>query len=261
MSTSLSLPSVELTTVIAKVPQSGSPSSSDFNAFQEQVLNDLANIVNLVNEQVLPVLNALPASASTGLDGSNIYASKSVNTPLFQDQNGNLYKVSDVLSLLSNAQQVLNSSMASLSAQVTALQTRLATTNQNNLQNSVQALQGAISSIQGSLNTMAANVSAANLAVANFRGVSIPFTSLPSGINTLNVIFTPAFANNNYTPTFSVEIPVDADSTTYGGAGTGLDAVIVGTFVKLPNGQGLTVNVTVDATAPTGVLHVMARGL
>jgi len=261
MNTNLDLPTVELTTVVAKVPLNGSPSSSDFNAFQEEVLNDLAEICNLVNEQILPVINALPTAAASGLDGSTAYASRSIDSPLFHDQNGNFYLVSDVLSSLSNAQQSLSASMDSVNAQILALQTRLATTNQNNLQNSVQALQNSVLSIQTTLNSMAASVSSATLAASNFRGLSLPFTALPAGINPVTVLFSPPFADNNYTPTFSIEIPVDADTPTGHGTPATFDAVVVGDFVKLANGSGLTVNLITDTTAPTGILHVLARAL
>jgi hypothetical protein len=55
----LNLNTVELTSTLRTAPLNGSPSSSDFNEGQRETLVDLATIVSFINNQILPLVNAL----------------------------------------------------------------------------------------------------------------------------------------------------------------------------------------------------------
>ena len=247
MNNFLALPTVELTTTLTTVPKNGAPSSNDFNSFQQQVLADLAEITTLLNEQILPVLNALPSAAAEGLDGSGLYAGRNIDTSVFHDANGNLYLVSDVISTLYNSQQALAAATDNVSAQVLALQTRLATTNQSSLQASMQNLQTIVAAVQSSLSSMAASLSSATIAASNQRGTSIPLTTLAVGTTPITVTLNPAYADNNYTAMVSVE---SADG-----------AISLQNFHKQAGGVGLIVNVLADSTSPSGTLHIFTRAL
>lgn len=242
---SISIASVELVASPRPVPRNGSPDSSDFNAFQTEVLADLAEISDFLNESILPILQALPSAAATGLDGAGLYADLSKSDPLFRDNLGNSYTVSEVFSSLAATQAALKQQMTDLAARVLSLQSRLATTQQNDLRASVQALHDSYSSLVTKMSGILGDVALQGSILAKTRKVSVDIQPVSeAGNNVVDVTFDPPFADNTYVVTLALE--------TSGG-------MSVQNFIKKDNGGGLVVNLLSDATSPSGILNILAQ--
>lgn len=243
----LKISSVELVASPRPVPQNGAPNSQDFNAFQNEVLADLADFADLINESLLPMLETLPETAAQGLDGNTIYADRSKNESLFRDAGGNRYTVSEVLSSQSAIQKDLAQQMTDLSARVLALQTRLATTQQNDLRASVQSLQDSYAYLLARMSGMLGDVATQGIELAKTRKIAININPiLVAGNSLVDVTFDPPFVDNTYVVTTALE--------TSGG-------LTVQNFIKKDAGAGLIVNILADATSPEGVLHILAQAV
>lgn len=242
----LTIDSVELVTSARPVPKHGAPDSSDFNAFQTEVLADLAELADCINESLLPVLRGLPDTAAEGLDGAALLAGRNNTGPLFRDSNGTLLTVADSLTSLFDLQTLAGQSLADLSARVLSLQSRLSSTSQNDLRASVQALQEAYTVLYNRTSQLLADVAAQRTALSKTRLASIDIEAGPAGTRSVEALFATPFADNNYVVSLAME--------TQGG-------LSASGFAKLDNGAGISVQVLSDATLPTGVLHVTAQAL
>lgn len=240
----LTLASVELVASPRPVAKNGATNSSDFNAFQSEVLADLAEIAEFLNEDLLPILQALPSEAADGLDGAALHADRSQDTPLFRDASGTPYTVSQVLTAISGAQSALSLQIAELGGRVLSLQSRLSSTSQNDLRASVQSLQDSYTNVYNKLGAMLGDVSAQAVVLSKIRKAAVQIPAGPAGTSQIEVVFNPAFADNDYVASVSLE--------TTGG-------LMVQGFTKNPDGAGLTVSVSADGTEPTGTLHVIAQ--
>jgi hypothetical protein len=242
----LNLSSIELRASTRKVPFGGAPASQDWNAFQEEVLSDLAEIATLINDDLLPALNALPAAAAGGLDGMAIYADRNSDSPLLRDAQGTPYTLTEVIAKVAAAQDTLASQVAEVQARILVLQKRLATTNQSDLRSSVQSLQNSVASLSGKLADMLGDVATYGARLAGMRRLVLDIGPLVTGNTDLDVVFAPAMSSDNYAVSLAVE---------------GTSSISVVSFVKKENGAGLTVTLLADASSPSGKLHVTAQSL
>ena len=81
--TPINILTVDLASTLRTVPRNGSPSSVDYNDTARETLTDLATLAGFINDTLLPILNTLPSTASTGLYGSTLQASSDPTNPLF----------------------------------------------------------------------------------------------------------------------------------------------------------------------------------
>jgi hypothetical protein len=243
----LDIPSLELTSSARPVPANGSPGSLDFNAFQNGVVADLANIAELLNEQVLPVLAGLASQATDGVDGTSIWGNQKASSSdhIFRDSSGNPYSLSDLISRLYAAQGSLAQAGNDLSAQLLAVQTRLATTQQNDLRASVQSLQDSINIILPQLTSALATIATQGAAIAKRRTVLLPVSTSDSAPHQVTVTFNPAFPDGNFLAEVSVE---------------SADGLILTSWKKMPD-YTLQVTVQSGAGGASGNLHVLAQYL
>ena len=84
----LNLESIELTTTLRRAPKNGSPSTHDYNASLSEILTDLSNIVTFLNEEIMPICNALPEAAADGLTRSSLYAAAGTDNDFFLNSDG-----------------------------------------------------------------------------------------------------------------------------------------------------------------------------
>lgn len=237
--------SVELVTSPRPAPLNGSPSTTDYNLTQKEILADLAELADFANEVLLPILQGLPAAAANGLDGAALYADSAASNPLFRDAQGTLYSVSQVLAALSAAQNALTQQVSDLTARIAALQTRLATTAQNDLRASVQSLSDSYGSLLARTTSLLGDVAGQALQLSKMRRLSLDIPpQTVAGTVLFEALFTPPFADNAYVACVTVE-----------GAG------LFTTYVKKLDGAGLDVAVTADGTSPSGTVHVLACAL
>ena len=135
----------------------GSPSSTDYNDSQREMLTDLATIVETVNDGILPVLNTLLAAAATGLYGDNLQASSDNTNPLFYSSSaGRALTVAEVFTSLNTAVATLGTSVTNMQARITQLSTQLATTNQTDVLATLQTLSDQYRQLALQVNTLLA---------------------------------------------------------------------------------------------------------
>ena len=183
MSADLNLSTVELTSTLITAPLNGAPSSADYNDSQRSNLVDLSTIVSFINNQVLPLINPLPAgallpsTAPTGIQGATIWTNTSDQGQLFFDSLSStpltIYESFNILNgmLTTNSQELID-----LGVEVASLQSLLASTNQNEISLALQNLSSslsqltvtqsvsntAISSLQTEINTLTTNLGTTN---------------------------------------------------------------------------------------------------
>lgn len=252
----LNLSTVELTSTLRTAPLNGAPSSSDFNEGQRETLVDLATIVSFINNQILPLINALPdtalqpPSAPVGIEGRTIWSDTSDQTNLFFDS------LSSTPLTLAESMRVLNGMITNIrqqltdvSVEVASLQARLASTNQNDIALALQNLSSA-------LNQVTVNQQVQNTQITEIQGTKVITArsgtiTVPAGTQTtITVSFATAFADNFYTVDCSLEMA--------SGAADGL--VDTAGFVKDGVGVGVTVGViNNDSIDRDVILHVMAQ--
>lgn len=200
----LNIPTVELVSTIITVPFKGSPSSEDYNDSSVQNLYDHATLANTINDEILPVLNTLPSTASSGLLGATVYTDTSVQTPLTYNSVASTYlTVAQSLSYLQGLVKIAQTNLINLNTQIGIINSKLSSTNQNDISL-------ALSSFQTALQVNAAQIAALNSAIAilsvggltitemspdggAFPGTVYTFSSSPSSI--LNL-----FYMGNYVP-------------------------------------------------------------
>lgn len=139
MAATLNISSVELVSTTRTAPENGAPSSQDYNDTMRELLTDLSALADTVNQNVLPLLNSLPASSPLKLDGDGIFASHDLTNSLFVDSTSNTpLTLSSVLIRLAAITQAQQATIRDLNAQVMQLSTRLATTNQVDVSLAIQ---------------------------------------------------------------------------------------------------------------------------
>src|SRR5208283_82329 len=240
----LNLSTIELTSTLREASLNGAPSSQDYNDSQSENLVDLASIVSFINDQLLLILNALPAAASSGLTGETIYSDTSDNTNLFFNSSTQTpLVVADSLRYLQAAITNLSTQVADLGVDVTTLQTRITASSQNDIVQQLSTIQNTISTIQSQLYNNINNT-AKSEAVRQATG------SIPAGTTVVVAVTWPTpFASNNYTPTANI----------LGDATNSLE--VVGMEYSVSAGQGIVVSVlNVGATgSASGTIYAAAK--
>jgi hypothetical protein len=252
----LNLNSIELVSVVRPVASKGAPSSDDYNDTQKELLTDLAGLSSLINESLLALVNALPAAAllpveaPVGIQGRTIYTDTSDNNQLFFDAlaNKNL-SVADSLRLLNGMLDTFRSQLEDMGIQVSALQTRLASDNRNDIALALQNLTNTINQVVASQNTLAARVTVIETSGIGSRTKTVRTSTgsiSPDAIETLDILWTTPFADNNYTASPGVEE-----------AGGFLEVV---NFSLIAGGVGVSVRIhnTDLSNSHTGSVHVIA---
>lgn len=245
----LVLDSLELSTALQTVPKNGAPSSVAYNDFMREVLTDLTVISDFLNENLLPMLAALPLVASGGLHGGAVYANPLSQDAVFYNANSSQpYTVADVFAELAAAQSKLQSSVKEVDSRLTQLQTRLSTNTQTDTTRVIQTFSDRLKAIEDQANLVfqsALSAAAKSDLIKTFRlaidvGADADYMA--------NVDWPSPYPDNNYTVSALVE---DA---------TGDLSVV--NFQFLSNGSGVQVRVRNQNTTQTrtGVLHVIARG-
>jgi hypothetical protein len=166
----LSIPTAELVTTMRTVPKNGAPSSDDYNATNREILADLATISSILNDSILPVLNALPDTAAQGLDGRAMYAGLDSANSLFYSASAARYvTVAEVLISLATADSDVLLKLNDLGARVISLQSKLASTSQNDILSSVQAFSDQVRQVQSQLATALQAIDGQAAQLANSR--------------------------------------------------------------------------------------------
>jgi hypothetical protein len=153
MGTTINIPTLELTSTLREAPLNGAPSSQDYNDSQSENLTDLATIVNFINDQLLAIVNALPATASTGLLGETVYSDTSDQTALFYNSlTQSPLVVADSLRYLQSLVNNVATQVNNLNVSVTTLQTRITASSQNDIVQQLNTISNTITQIQSQLN-------------------------------------------------------------------------------------------------------------
>ena len=256
----LNLSTVELTSTLITAPLNGAPSSADYNDSQRANLVDLSTIVSFINNQILPLINALPAGAllptnsPVGIQGATIWTNTGDQGQLFFDSLSStpltIYESFNILNgiLTTNSQQLID-----LGVEVASLQSLLASTNQNEISLALQNLSSslsqltvtqsvsntAISSLQTEINTINTNlgITNSNLAAEISRAEAAEATKVTNVMTTTGDIIysspgsTPVrlgIGTTGYVLTVVGGVPAWAPPTGGGGGGEGAYATTIG---------------------------------
>ena len=253
-SANLNLSTVELTSTLLTAPLNGAPSSSDYNESQRNTLVDLTAVVDFINNELLPLVNALPAGAllptidPVGIEGRTINTSTADQSALFFDSlSSTPLTIYQSLQLLNGIITTMNQQLIDQGVEVASLQAQLSSTNQNDV-----AL--ALQNLSASLNQLTVNQQIQNTQITEIIGAKIVTvrsspTSCSSGTTTnITVDFPTAYNDDFYTANVSLEVPDGANGL-----------VATGGFQKISPGIGLVVSVVnYDAAAHNVIVHVMA---
>jgi hypothetical protein len=245
----LNLPNLELVSTLRVSPLNGPPSSQDYNDGEQEKLVDLSTVVTFLNNVLLPMLNALAPATSTGIEGNGIYGDSTSQEALFYNSLvGSPLVMSDSLRLVYGQLQTLQTIQANLATAVASLQARLSSSNQNDI---ALALQGFTSN----LNAQLGQIKALQQALSELQALSISSmdarTATPSispgAIESVEVLWTVPFADNNYTVSYGIN-----DVSGF---------MQVTGYTYLPSGAGILVHVlnTDTAVAHSGTVNSLAR--
>lgn len=251
----LDLSTVELTSTLRTAPLNGAPSSSDYNAGQRETLVDLSTLSDFINNQLLPLINALPASAllpdnaPVGMEGRTIWADTSDQSNLFFDSLASVpLSIADAMRVLNGMVSTMSQELVDIGVEVASLQARLASTNQNDIALALQNLSSA-------LNQVSVNQQTQNVTITQIQGASIVVkrsssTNVPSGTSVnVPITFDVAFDDDFYTATLGLEVPSGPQGLVY-----------IGGFQRVATGAGMSIAVTNhDSSDHSVIVHVMAQ--
>jgi hypothetical protein len=241
----LNITPVDLVSTLRTAAKNGPPSSSDYNDSLREMLADLGSLAETVNLDILPLLNALPATAVGGLDGAAIYAARDTGQTLFYDQAGDRYlTVAEVLSLLDNRIQRLQTVSDDLKGRIVSLQTRLATNNQYDVVKTVQGFTQQLNSVAFQVSALSRTTSSHSTELDGIRKVRVSVSVGADQTAVQAVTWSPAYPDDSYTVALSVE---------------GVGAEIVSWAKKQDHtGIDVTVRNTSDSDVQV-VLHAVAQ--
>lgn len=145
MPSDLNLSTVELTSTLITAPLNGAPSSADYNSCQRANLIDLSTLVSFINNQILPLVNALsadalqPTNTPVGIQGNTIWANTADQSALFFDSlSATPLTIYDSFLLLNGIITTNSQQLIDLGIEVASLQSILASTNQNDVSLALQ---------------------------------------------------------------------------------------------------------------------------
>jgi hypothetical protein len=259
--TSLDLQSLELVSTLRVAPENGPPSSEDYNDGEQEKLIDLTTLVTFINNTLLPILSTLEASASTGIQGQNIYGNLTSSESLYYNSlTSTPLALTDSLEILYGMAQTLQTSQTNLAVQVAALQASLSSSNQNDISLALQGLTSSLNSQQGQINTLQQAVSALQLlAITSMSGVAATPMVAPQSIETIEILWSVAFPTNTYNVSYGIEDPsgfLQVTGFSYLPGGTGVLVRVVNTDTQASHqgtvnaiGQQTQLGSTTSATA------------
>ena len=244
----LGLENVDLVSIQRAAPKNGAPSSGDYNDTMREMVSDLVSITELINQRIVPVLNALPDTAADGLAGSSVFADPGAVTPLFYDSAENRpLTISEVLQNLFNSNGQLAARVSDLAGKVAKLQTLLSTTGQNDVLASVQSFSDQIKNLTTLINTIRTTTGAYEERFQRIRSVRFPVDDVqPHSYFTGDVAWDIPFSTGDYTVTVSVE-----DET---------GSLLVSGWKKLDGGRGINLKVFNSGEEPvSGIVHMIGQ--
>lgn len=250
----LNLATVELTSTLLTAPLNGAPSSSDYNESQRNTLVDLTSIVDFINNELLPLINALPAGAllpaigPVGIEGRTIWSDTSDQSALFFNSLSSVpLTLADSLRLLNGIITTMNQQLIDVGVEVASLQAQLSSTNQNDV-----AL--ALQNLSASLNQLTVNQQIQNTQITQILGSKIVavrsnIVTIPAGsTNNVQINFPTPYNDDFYTATLSVQ-------ATDGNNGL----VNIGSWDRVTVGIGVIASaVNYDTIDHDVIIHVMA---
>lgn len=229
----LNLSSLELISTLRKVAKNGSPSSQDYNDFQSETLSDAALVVSFINDTLLPMLNALPSTAATGLEGQTLWSDTADVTSLFFDSQASLpLTVGDSLRLLRAMLVTDEQKLSDLGVEVTSLKTQLASTNQNDVAQALQNFSQSLQELTTSVNINTGEISLQGQELGEFRTDRKSVTITASSTESNDLDWTFPFPSNDYSVSVSLDDPdgfLRLLSWKKKGAGVGVTVVIQNT--------------------------------
>lgn len=253
MANTVNLDTVELVSVQRVAPQFGAVSSSDFNAYNLEVLTDLASLADKLNSQILPLVNALlagallPSESPVGIEGRTMIADSSDSSSLFFDSLNNVpLSLADSLRRLNNMLASFQQQVTDMSISVGALQSQLSSDNRNDIAIALQNLVNTIATLTAAQNSLALEVTGIQASLSKTKTGRFALSSVASGTSTANISWPVAFLDNNYSVTLSIQ-----DST---------GAVSIKDFSYQAMGVGITVTLNNSSGSPvtTALLHAIA---
>lgn len=245
----LDLANVELVSTLHTAPANGAPSSADYYDGELEKVTDLTSIVTFLNNTLLPILNALAASAASGLLGTGVYSDTSAQDALVYDSlTGTSLTVTESMRVLYGQIQTLSTSLTNISQQVSALQARLSASNQNDVSLALQNITSSVAQNAAQVTALANSISSMQMLIGTMMDASIETPNIaPGGTEAVSVEWTEAFANNDYVVAYGLQ-----DSSGF--------LQIMG-FSYLPNGTGVLVYVKNNDTSNShqGYVNAEAR--
>jgi hypothetical protein len=195
------------------------------------------------------MLNTLGTAAATGIEGSNVYGDlSSQETLFFNSLTGESLSVADSLRLVYGQCQSIQTAMTNLGVQVAALQARLSASNQNDISLALQGFTSNLNLQESQLQALQLAVSSLQiLAGTTMTGQAVTPSVGAGAIETVTVLWSVAFASNDYTVTYGIE-----DASGY---------LAISGFSYLPNGVGILVRVSNSDTssAHSGTVHATGQ--
>jgi hypothetical protein len=248
----LNLNTLTLTSTLMEAPYNGAPSSQDYNDAWQEALVDLSTITGFINDTLIPILNALPATAANGLTGATTISDPSDQSALFFNaQSNQSLVVSDSMRVLLGQLNTLNTQLTDLGVQVTALQTQVGTTNQNGVIQTLQGLSQTVSTISTTLAQLGLTVTAQGVTLSKFQVMRVNTGPISPGHSaTISLVWNSPYPTNSYTPIVTL---LDSTGELY----------ITSVSYSSSVGVGLTIIVTNGSDVPgavTGTLCALAKG-
>jgi hypothetical protein len=246
----LNLEQVDLIAIQRAAPRNGAPSSEDYNDNAREVLRDLVSITEFLNEQLIPILAALPEAAQDGLTGATVFAnpSETTNAVFFNEQEARPYTVAEVMKNLVSSNVAALQKINDLSAKVAKLQTLLATTGQTDIIASVQSFADQIRNLGAMLNTVKGSLVSYEARFQQTKAVRLEIPSAETHTTQeIDVSWDIPYHSNDYTAVLSIEDPTG-----------GLE---VAGWSKLSNGRGVHVTVynASNGTVDNAILHMIGQ--
>lgn len=203
----MTLNPIDLTTTLRTVPRNGAPSSLDWNDSFREILGDLSVLATFLNEQVQPILQALPTTASAGLDGSSVYANKISEEALFRNPFTNEpYTVADVFTALQKTQSALIATNQDLQAKVNQLQTRFSASSQNDTTRVIQTFADRLNAAELALSEVLASAQASLAKVNRIQHVRLATGTITANATaTLTITWPVSYGSNAYTVSLALQ--------------------------------------------------------
>jgi hypothetical protein len=166
---------VELCSTDRPAPLNGTYSSADLNDSMREILSDLASVVNVWNDAMRPMLNALQEKAAEGdnpigIEGRTVFTDTSDNTSLFFDaKTSTSLTIADSFRLMSGMVRNLQTKVDDLYLRVNTLNTQLSMTNQNDIANTLQGFSDTLADMSTKLTSNSSAITDLAVRVANLE--------------------------------------------------------------------------------------------